>query len=341
MVLAQDGHPAAFLDGPLSEPTSDPARQVEVLRYVWVGTAAIFIWDVLNNLRADYLLLFTFKARWGAVTYFTSRIICLVYILGFAILLTYPVDNCRTVGLALNSLYTTAAPCTSLLFFYRVRHIYRKDRRITLVFRVLWLAELGASMSVPFGTSGANIGSTRYCFVTKLAPYIGAAPIMRIIFDTAVFFATSYGLIQNTYTESSSSWRDKFRVFFSGAGLPSFSKSLLVDCQMYYMTTIPTNVAMSVLIFLPNVSAAYRSLPALPNLMLTSVMACRVYRHTRLVLAREPQGITVSDALGGIVESDNPHKTALQENPVVIPLEDSETRTDRQGTRKAPREEIV
>lgn len=45
-----------------------------------------------------------------------------------------------------------------------------------------------------------------------------------------------------------------------------------------------SNIAMSAMIYAPGVSPGLRSILALPNVMLTSVMACRVYRHTRLNL---------------------------------------------------------
>lgn len=41
MVLALDVDSAGVLDPTFSAPTSDTARQIEVLRYVWVGTAAV------------------------------------------------------------------------------------------------------------------------------------------------------------------------------------------------------------------------------------------------------------------------------------------------------------
>ncbi|KAF8179503.1 hypothetical protein K438DRAFT_2021583 [Mycena galopus ATCC 62051] len=94
-------------------------RQVEFARYVWVGTAAVFIWDILSNLKSDYMLLFKYKLRWPIAAYFVSRITSAVYVIGFTIFLTSPVGECRTLGLALQILYPVAVPSTSLLFFFR------------------------------------------------------------------------------------------------------------------------------------------------------------------------------------------------------------------------------
>jgi hypothetical protein len=67
-----------------------------------------------------------------------------------------------------------------------------------------------------------------------------------------------------------------------------------------FRVTVFSNIAMASLILAPGLSPMYRNLVTLPNLVLTSVMACRVYRHTRLVLTQEPHGISCSNALGNI-----------------------------------------
>ncbi|KAJ6543373.1 hypothetical protein DFH09DRAFT_1173575 [Mycena vulgaris] len=284
MVIPPATDPIALSSEALSLVPPDIAAQVEVLRYVWAGTAAVFIWDILNNLRADYDLLFKYRIRWPVVAYFTSRIVCFVYVIGFTIFLTHPVGGCRILDLVLDSLYPIAVPSTSLLFFFRVRAIYGRNRIVTGVFAILWLAELAACITVPFGTGGINIGPTRYCIIAELAPYTGSAAITPTVFDTAVFVAISYRLLGNTHVEYS--WWEKCRAFFSGAYLPAFSKALFLDGQVYYMITVISNVTMSVMVYAPGVSPGSRSLPALSNLMLTCVMACRVYCHTRLGLSQ-------------------------------------------------------
>jgi hypothetical protein len=81
--------PIPLSNEPLSLVPPDIAGQIELLRYVWAGTAAVrknssfesylilriqvFIWDILNNLKADYQLLFKYRIRPPVVTYFTSR----------------------------------------------------------------------------------------------------------------------------------------------------------------------------------------------------------------------------------------------------------------------------
>ncbi|KAF8179498.1 hypothetical protein K438DRAFT_1680489, partial [Mycena galopus ATCC 62051] len=154
---------------------------------------------------------------------------------------------------------------------------------VTVIFGFMWIAELATCIVVPIATGGINIGATRYCIPSELA--ISGAIITPALFDTAVFLAISFKLVENSQTEYSSA--SKVRAFLTGAYLPSFSRSLLVDGQVYYMITVVSNITAAVLAALPEVGLAYRSLPGLPNVMLTSAMACRIYRHTRLNLLEQ------------------------------------------------------
>ncbi|KAF8180443.1 hypothetical protein K438DRAFT_1841862, partial [Mycena galopus ATCC 62051] len=231
------------------------------------------------------MLLFKYKLRWPVAAYFVSRITSAAYVIGFTIFLTSPVGECRILNLALQILYPVAVPSTSLLFFFRVRAVYGGARMVTVIFGFVWIAELATCIVVPIATGGINIGATRYCIPSELASYIGGAGITPALFDTAVFIAISFKLVQNSQTEYSSA--SKVRAFLTGAYLPSFSRSLLVDGQVYYMITVVSNITAGVLAALPEVGVTYRSLPGVPNVMLTSVMACRVYRHTRLNLLEQ------------------------------------------------------
>ncbi|KAF8207401.1 hypothetical protein K438DRAFT_1667965 [Mycena galopus ATCC 62051] len=264
---------------------AEVAKQIELWRYVGAGTSAVFIWDILSNLKGDYTLLFKYRPRWPVAAYFLSRITSAVYVIGFTIFLTYPLGGCRTFEHGLEILYPIAIPSTSLLFFFRVRAIYGGARIVTIIFGLMWVVVLATCIVVPFATGGVNIGTTRYCMISEDAPYSAIAGIAPAVFDTAVFIAISYRLIGNTHTEYS--WTEKARTFLTGAYLPSLSKSLLVDGQVYYMITVVSNTVTSIMNCGPPIGIAYRSLLMLPNVMLTSVMACRVYRHTRLNLTQQ------------------------------------------------------
>jgi hypothetical protein len=54
-----------------------------------------------------------------------------------------------------------------------------------------------------------------------------------------------------------------------------------------FRITVVTNIAAFILLCFPFLGPAYRSFLVVPNVMLTNMMACRVYRHTRLDLTQQ------------------------------------------------------
>ncbi|KAJ7248003.1 hypothetical protein C8J57DRAFT_1673321 [Mycena rebaudengoi] len=280
--------PAVLSDQALSLLPPELATQLLLTRYVWAGTSAVFIWDILSNLKGDYMLLFKLKHRsgWPVAAYFLSRITSAAAVLGCMVFLTYPVGDCRAFHLGIALLFPIAIPLTSLLFFFRVRAVYCCARAVTIVFGLMWLAVLGTSLIIPIATRGVNIGPTPYCSLGDLEPYAETIGLNPGLFDTGVFLAISYRLVGNTHVEYRS-WRQNARAFFTGAYLPSFSKSLFMDGQLYYMITVVTNITAFILLCFPVLGPTYRSFLVVPNVMLTNMMACRVYRHTRLDLAQQ------------------------------------------------------
>ncbi|KAF8160246.1 hypothetical protein K438DRAFT_1619544 [Mycena galopus ATCC 62051] len=281
-----EADPAILSDAAVSLFSPELAKQLLFLRYVRTGTCAVFIWDILSNLKADYMLLANYRLAWPVAAYFVSRITCAAYFIGSVVFSTYPAGRCRPFDLALGVLYPIAIPSTSLLFFFRVRAIYGCTRAVTTVFGLMWIAVLATSTIVPIAIRGVNIESTSYCIVGRVASYTGAVGLTPGLFDTAVFLAISYRLVGNTHVEYPS-LKQMARAFITGAYLPSFSKSLFIDGQIYYMITVVSSIVTFVLLCFPGVPIVYRSILVIPNMMLTNVMACRVYRHTRLDLAQQ------------------------------------------------------
>jgi hypothetical protein len=66
--------------------------------------------------------------------------------------------------------------------------------------------------------------------------------------------------------------------------------------------TVVSNIIVSVMLSAPGVSPMYRSLASPPNLMLSTLMACRVFRHTKLVLSWNN---SLPFSVGAAVDNDN------------------------------------
>ncbi|KAJ6596051.1 hypothetical protein B0H10DRAFT_2089378 [Mycena sp. CBHHK59/15] len=271
----------------------DLARKLQLATFVTTGSLAIFIWDILHCLSAEYTLLFKYKAHWSLVAYFLSKFGSFGYVLGFTLFGTYPIGRCSTLYLVSNSFYPVAVTSTSLLFYFRVRAIYGGKRTVTAVFGILWLAVLGTGITIPFGGLATTIEPTPYCIVTEVASFVGASTIVITVHDTAVFLAVSYRLVSNTHAVHGT-LKSKLKAVFSGTSMPCFSKALYVDGQLYYMISAFSNIAVTVMVYAPHLHPAYHGLLAIPNVMLTSVMACRVYRNTKLGTVRESTDVSLA-----------------------------------------------
>ncbi|KAJ6600633.1 hypothetical protein B0H10DRAFT_2083321 [Mycena sp. CBHHK59/15] len=264
----------------------DLARKLQLATFVTTGSLAIFIWDILHCLSAEYTLLFKYKAHWSLVAYFLSKFGSFGYVLGFTLFGTYPIGRCSTLYLVSNSFYPVAVTSTSLLFYFA-------SRSVTAVFGILWLAVLGTGITIPFGGLATTIEPTPYCIVTEVASFVGASTIVITVHDTAVFLAVSYRLVSNTHAVHGT-LKSKLKAVFSGTSMPCFSKALYVDGQFYYMISAFSNIAVTVMVYAPHLHPAYHGLLAIPNVMLTSVMACRVYRNTKLGTVRESTDVSLA-----------------------------------------------
>ncbi|KAJ6528739.1 hypothetical protein DFH09DRAFT_157256 [Mycena vulgaris] len=261
--------------------------QLEIISlYGLVGCTAVFIWDVLDNLRNDYMLLFKQRFHVASGAYVVSRLACLAYLLGFTIFATHPIQACNTTFVALSCCYPLLISASTFLFFSRVRAVYGGDRLVTATFGFLWLTVVGTSMTIPFSGNAIRLGDPFKCVVVNVEVYTSSAGITFTVYDTLVFFAISYRLVSNFRYSEELAHGEQIRVFFSGASLPAFSKALFTDGQMYYMITAATNGVGMLFVYIPNLipgaNPMYHALLAIPGMTLMSIMACRVYRTTKL-----------------------------------------------------------
>ncbi|KAJ7647921.1 hypothetical protein FB45DRAFT_782893 [Roridomyces roridus] len=264
-------------------------RELQISEYVLSGSAAILLWDILNNIRNDYLLLFKHRFQLTSAVYLTARCASVVYILGLTIYATNPFHACESAYVALDVFMPIGVSANTFLFFSRVRAIYGGDRLITFVFGFLWLSVVAGSLTIPIGTTASGLpGNPTECVVTSLKKYTSASGVTLAVNDSLVFIAISYRLFSD-FSESTwepgerKPWWGRLRALLTGADLPAFAKSLFTDGQMYYMITVFINIVATALV-LSSVDLAYRCIPAVLNFTLTGIMACRVYRNTKLNL---------------------------------------------------------
>ncbi|KDR73143.1 hypothetical protein GALMADRAFT_72738 [Galerina marginata CBS 339.88] len=263
----------------------DLAFQVTIAIYILVGSLGVMIWDILNNLKSDYILLTKYRITLPTITYVISRLGSLGYVLASTIFETAPTGNCIAFEKGLDWLYPIAIPASSLLFFFRVRAIFDKNIFIVTFFGFMWLAVVAGCLTVTQGVTGAHIGSTDYCINASLEGYVAAAAIIPLVNDTLIFLAISWRLMTNSHVEYT--LKGGMRTLVFGDYMPAFSRSLLQDGQIYYLTTVSTSLLTVIMLYVSSVPIAYRTMFTVPNIMLMNIMACRVFRNTKFGLFRE------------------------------------------------------
>ncbi|KAJ7278019.1 hypothetical protein C8J57DRAFT_1308398 [Mycena rebaudengoi] len=259
----------------------DIAHQVQIESYILVGTLGAYIWDILGNLSNDYKLLTSRNVKVGFPTgvYFFSRLLSLLYVLFATLFLTYPLKHCRQMLLGALILISIAVPANCLLFFLRARAIFDRNPYMITLFFVVWLGVLGSSATTPFALTGANIGPTDFCLTASAKAYGGAITIAPMIHDTIVFLTISSRLFANSHRNLG--LKGDFRAFWTGEYLPQFSKTVLQDGQVYYLTAVAVNLLCGIMYYNQAVTESYRVMFTVSNVMITNCMACAVFRNTK------------------------------------------------------------
>ncbi|KJA24849.1 hypothetical protein HYPSUDRAFT_183143 [Hypholoma sublateritium FD-334 SS-4] len=274
-------------DTPLAFLTPEEAYQTSVSIYVLAGSLGVLLWDVLDNVTADFKIVFRSRFTLSTAAFLGSRIGSLGYVIASNIFETAPTGNCAHFETITDAFYPISLGCSALLFFFRLRAIYNRDRIVVGFFFILWCGLLTCTIFIPAGILGGNIGTTKYCVDEDVPNSAYAAIIAPLVHDTLVFIAISWRLVQNARVEGD--FKENLQVAMFGKYLPAFSKGLLLDGQRYYLITLISNLVTVVMVFDTSVPIPMRSMCATPNIVLTNIMACRVYRRTRAGLFRETE----------------------------------------------------
>ncbi|KAF7373784.1 hypothetical protein MSAN_00590100 [Mycena sanguinolenta] len=242
--LPNPSTPLAFLPPALAD-------QVELSRYLLAATLGAYVWDIALNLGNDFALLFKHRVRFPTIVYFLSRAFTLAFVLTSFIYSVAPVRDCNALAVGYSACFVLSQTATAMLFFLRVTAIWQPSRFAFAVFSILWIAVVGAGITIPLGVRGVHIGPTAQCIMTTLPADTQVAVIMPLINDTAIFFAITYRILANTIADSPVA---RLRVVFGGTGpgLSALSQALLQSGQHFYFVAVATHITLLVLLKLPH-----------------------------------------------------------------------------------------
>ncbi|KAF9045135.1 hypothetical protein BJ165DRAFT_1325206, partial [Panaeolus papilionaceus] len=263
---------------PLAYLEPDLARQVSISTYVLAGALAVLIWDILNNLRPDYQLLTRFNIRLPTGVHILSRLASLGYVLASAMFETTVIMDCRRFQRINIVFYPIAMSLTTLLIFVRIKTVFDRNIVVKAYFALLWVGVIASGITGPVATTGVSIGPSSYCRTgDRLAGYGASAVIVPLIYVASVFVAICWRLVQSAHTEPTMKANSKGVA--SGSFITELPKVLLRDGQACYLACIAANLVSVITLCVPGLPAPYRITFTVPNIALTNIMACRVYRN--------------------------------------------------------------
>jgi len=251
--------------------------------YVISSATTILTWDIMIHLPDEVELLFLPRSfRPPTIAYFISRYTMLAYF----ILQHFAEDlkgQCTAPrAMAISVVGYVAVITTLLQFLIRAKAIFSDVRFAQWFFTCLWLlAACGISLLIAGASSG--ICNSDYSFYVPV--------ISVLVHDSCVFVAISYRIyiMSMAFPKQSllaTNWnaqnRSKMVETLLGKNLPSLSRALLRNGQMYYLISLMSSIATLSLMLDTSLLPPERLLLAPMHVLIINVTAGHVFREVRL-----------------------------------------------------------
>ncbi|KAF9068554.1 hypothetical protein BDP27DRAFT_1326919 [Rhodocollybia butyracea] len=270
----------------------DPPEELDLLnteiwsQYVIFSATSVLVWDILIHFSDDIELLFLPRRfRPPTIVYFVSRYTFLAY----SILQNFAEDSdgqCTPPKvMAVSTLGYIAVMMTLLQFFLRVKAIFCGNWFAIGFFASLWLIAAGGCSFLVIGAFG-GICNSDYSF------YIPVASIL--LHDSCVFVAISYRIFRMSVDfNTSQMWnlsgssKEVQKRFLKiptlwGKNLPSLSKAILREGQLYYLISLTAGILTLSLMLDQSLLPPQRLLLAPIHVVVLSVTTGHVFREVKL-----------------------------------------------------------
>lgn len=211
----------------------------------------------------------------------------------------YPEKHCKSQELGVAFLWIISSASSAFLFLRRAHAIFHQRRFCRYFYSCLYVVNVGISSVVPFGNKAVPLGQTGWCANSKVAPYVSAAIFSRLLFDSCIFLGISYEVAT---AQRLSGVGVTWRTIVTGKSSSRLIRSLLRGGQQYYLyalnihilipyiflipeklfrISVCSNLVISLLVIIPGVPAIYQGMINVPDIALSSSMACRVFRNLK------------------------------------------------------------
>ncbi|KAF9563005.1 hypothetical protein CPC08DRAFT_706331 [Agrocybe pediades] len=256
------------------------ARETATATYVHVGATAVFLWDVANNLRNDYRIIFRYRIGIQTWVYYLSRITLLVFSLGRLVLITSPIQHCGKLQQAMNAVMVVFVSLTTLTFYLRIYAIYRDKIFVKIFFGILWLATAGVSVTLTQTFTSEHIGPTNYCMDwIKNFHFMGPVYIILLVNDTLIYMAIAYRLY-TILLDVHSRPEQKPQMVVFGTSLPVFWKAIFHYSQLYFLIIVVTKAFL--VYSVNNFKVPMSNMYVICHQVLVNILSGRIFRATKM-----------------------------------------------------------
>uniref|UniRef100_A0A8H8CI56 Uncharacterized protein n=1 Tax=Psilocybe cubensis TaxID=181762 RepID=A0A8H8CI56_PSICU len=224
------GTPLFFV--PLEE-----VHHLSIATYIHIGTTAVLIWDVVDNLRSDFRLFFSFRFGIPTFIYIVTRISLLAYAIGRAVLLTTPVEDCGALERTLNALLIIFLSFTTLFYYIRVCVLHSMSRTIIILYGLSWLATVGMITTIAKTFTVKRVEP--FCLERVNGTLLTPTVIMLLINEVLVYGAVAHK-VYTCFLNKQPSVAAKVKILVCGTSVPAFSNMILQDSQLYGLVIVLT-----------------------------------------------------------------------------------------------------
>ncbi|CAL1702823.1 unnamed protein product [Somion occarium] len=277
----------------------DVVANMQTAGYMAVAVVAAWTWDYFISTSDEVWMFTEHKFALPDVAYVFARFTSGGFLAAsLAFLSAGDDDTCRAIGKVICWFGAFALPCNFVLFFLRVKAVFRRSPILVGIFAILWLSTLG-SFTLPFSTTGERLLGSHNCVTTNVTPISSVGFLTVAIFDAIVFVMISIRLVSYSMADS---WKERIFSFFSGQNMGFLSKAVLKTGQLYYLATVGVNIFVLFTLVTSSFPPALRAVLTMPTVALQNAMACRVYRLLKLGFIEEDPSIlrtSLAQAYGG------------------------------------------
>ncbi|THU86647.1 hypothetical protein K435DRAFT_624622, partial [Dendrothele bispora CBS 962.96] len=261
---------------------------------VLIYTYQVIIYDMLNNLEDELELIFKQRIKFPTVVYTIARLSCLGFVL---INTTYVLGEIRRLfiyaapgHIFIVTLFIIEINSIALLFFLRARAIFHDVPRMQMFLACLWTLVFGSSILNFFVAHVTHsLVEPKVCAQENIESFYSMVSIgTLLVFDTVVYIAISYRLFQIfLFHEKGEPVFQRTCILLNGTALPTFSRSLFRDGQLYYLISLLTGSTVLVMFIVPSLHLQYKVIFMPLHITFTNVIACWVFRNVKLGRIRE------------------------------------------------------